>query len=152
MAVISQAKLSLDLSDNKSTLVQVMAWCRQATSHYLSQCWPRSRPPNGVTRPQWVNWIDIPSGIALQANKLNILISNDFNNLRIWRRIWKWSNEWAYFEKRNKIENDIFSFAAADFCGEKLAWFFGITSPKYQYYIDEYNHMKAEVRLDLFQQ
>ena len=25
----------------KSTLVQVMAWCRQATSHYLNQCWPR---------------------------------------------------------------------------------------------------------------
>ena len=23
----------------RSTLVQVMAWCRQATSHYLSQCW-----------------------------------------------------------------------------------------------------------------
>ena len=41
-----------------STLVQVMAWCRQATSHYLSQCWPRSMLPNGVTRPQWVNqWI-----------------------------------------------------------------------------------------------
>ena len=31
-----------------------MAWCRQATSHYLSQCWPRSMLPNGVTRPQWV--------------------------------------------------------------------------------------------------
>ena len=27
---------------DKSTLVQVMAWCRQATSHYLSQCWPIS--------------------------------------------------------------------------------------------------------------
>ena len=38
----------------KSTLVQVMAWCRQATSHYLSQCWPRSMLPYGVTRPQWV--------------------------------------------------------------------------------------------------
>ena len=38
-----------------STLVQVMAWCRQATSHYLSQCWPRSMSPNGVARPQWVN-------------------------------------------------------------------------------------------------
>ena len=25
--------------DNKSTLVQVMAWCHQAPSHYLSQCW-----------------------------------------------------------------------------------------------------------------
>ena len=47
--------MSLDLSDGKSTLVQVMAWCRQATSHYLSQCWPRSMSPYGVTRPQWVN-------------------------------------------------------------------------------------------------
>ena len=26
----------------KSTLVQVMAWCRQATSHYLSQHWIKS--------------------------------------------------------------------------------------------------------------
>ena len=32
-----------------------MAWCRQATSHCLSQCWPRSLLPHGVTRPQWVN-------------------------------------------------------------------------------------------------
>ena len=45
---------SLDLTDDKSTLVQVMAWCRQATCHYLSQCWPRSMLPFGVTRPQWV--------------------------------------------------------------------------------------------------
>ena len=36
------------------TLIQVMAWCRQATSHYLSQCWPRSMTPIDVTRPQWV--------------------------------------------------------------------------------------------------
>ena len=35
--------------------------------------------------------------------------------------------------------------SVADFCGEKLAWFFGITSPKYQYAIDEYNRLKAEV-------
>ena len=47
--------MSLKLTDDKSTLVQVMAWCRQATSHYLSQCWPRSQSPYGVTRPQWVN-------------------------------------------------------------------------------------------------
>ena len=44
-----------DLMDDKSTSVQVMAWCRQATSHYLSQCWPSSMSPYGVTRPQWVN-------------------------------------------------------------------------------------------------
>ena len=49
--------MSLDLTDDKSTLVQVMAWCRQATSHYLSHCWPRSLSPYGVTRPQWVNCI-----------------------------------------------------------------------------------------------
>ena len=30
--------MSLDLTDDQSTLVQVMAWCRQATSYYLSQC------------------------------------------------------------------------------------------------------------------
>ena len=44
-------------SDDKSTLVQVMAWCRQAASHYLSQCCPRSLSPYGVTRPQWVKMI-----------------------------------------------------------------------------------------------
>ena len=44
-----------NVTDDKSTLVQVMAWCRQATSHYLSQCWPRSMSPYGVIRPQWVN-------------------------------------------------------------------------------------------------
>ena len=47
--------MSLDFTDDQSTLVQVMAWCRQQTSHYLSQCWPRSLSPYGVTRPQWVN-------------------------------------------------------------------------------------------------
>ena len=47
--------MSLDFIDDKSTLVQVMAWCRQATSHYLTQCWPRYLLPYGVNRPQWVN-------------------------------------------------------------------------------------------------
>ena len=42
------------LTDHSSTLVQVMAWCRQATSHYLSQCWPRPLSPYDVTGPQWV--------------------------------------------------------------------------------------------------
>ena len=49
-----------DLSDDLSTLVQVMAWCHQATSHYLSQCscWPWFMSPYGVTRPHWVNWVE----------------------------------------------------------------------------------------------
>ena len=41
-----------DLTDDKSTLVQVMAWCRQAASHYLSKCWPRSLLPYDITKPQ----------------------------------------------------------------------------------------------------
>ena len=54
---------SLDLGDDKSTLVQVMAWCRQATSHYLHQCWPRSLASYGITRPQWVNMYYIDNSI-----------------------------------------------------------------------------------------
>ena len=50
--------MSQNLTDNKSTLVQVMAWCRQATSHNLNQCWPRSPTPYGVTRPQCVKGLD----------------------------------------------------------------------------------------------
>ena len=46
--------MSWDLPENEPTLVQVMAWCRQATSHYMSQCWPRCESPYGVTRAQWV--------------------------------------------------------------------------------------------------
>ena len=44
-----------DLTDDKSTLVRVMAWCLQAPSYYLSQCWLSSLSPYGVPRPQWVN-------------------------------------------------------------------------------------------------
>ena len=48
-------KSTTEPHDDKSTLVQVMAWCHQAVSHYLCQCWPRFVVPYGVTRPQWVN-------------------------------------------------------------------------------------------------
>ena len=35
-------------------LVQVMAWCRQVTSHYYSQCSPRSMLQYGINKPQWM--------------------------------------------------------------------------------------------------
>ena len=47
--------MSLDHTYDKSTLVQVIAWCRQATIHCPSQCWPRSLAPYGIARPQRVN-------------------------------------------------------------------------------------------------
>ena len=39
---------------DKLTLVQVMSWCCQATSHYLNQCWPSSIMSYSITRPHWV--------------------------------------------------------------------------------------------------
>ena len=42
------------ITDNHLTLAQMITCCHQATSHYLSQCWPRSMPPYGVTRPHQV--------------------------------------------------------------------------------------------------
>ena len=36
--------------DDKSTLVQVIAWWHQSTGLYMSQCWPRYMSPYGATR------------------------------------------------------------------------------------------------------
>ena len=54
--------MSLDLSGDKSALVQVMVWRLQATSHYMGQCLPRSMSlyvysiyVYSITRFQWVN-------------------------------------------------------------------------------------------------
>ena len=52
--------ISLALAD-KSTLVQVTAWCHQATRHYLDCCWPRSQTQYSITGPQcvntWTKWL-----------------------------------------------------------------------------------------------
>ena len=39
---------------NIGSRLQVKAWCCQAASHYLNQCWPRSMLLYGATGPQWV--------------------------------------------------------------------------------------------------
>ena len=64
--------MPLDLPYDKSTLVQVMAWCRQTTSHCLSQCWPGFISPHGVTRPQWVKIVITPFCIVMRQ------LYNDF--------------------------------------------------------------------------
>ena len=64
-----------DLTDDKSTLVLVMAWCRQATSHYLSQCWLSSLSPYGVARPQWVkDYKDILVCVLTQEQQYMLLV------------------------------------------------------------------------------
>ena len=49
------------IPSNTGLLVQVMVWCRQATSHYLSRCWPRYMSPYGITSLQWVDCVGPPS-------------------------------------------------------------------------------------------
>ena len=71
---------------DKSTLVQVMACCRQATSHYLSQCWHRSLPPYGVTRPQWVN-CKLSSWLLYLYSVLHMNVIICMNNFRAIYRI-----------------------------------------------------------------
>ena len=63
-----------DLMADESTLVQVMAWYHQATSHYLNQCWLRSLKPCGVTRPLWVDnsqkaWLPWATRNCLRATR-----------------------------------------------------------------------------------
>ena len=62
-----------DFTDDKSTLVQVMAWCHQATSHYLGQCLPTSISPYGVARPQWVN--TLRSGSQRTGSSVEVMAS-----------------------------------------------------------------------------
>ena len=97
--------------DPKSTSFQVMAWCRQATSHYLSQCWHSFMLPYGVTRPQSVNtlrlkqnghhfpynilkWIFLNENVWILINiSLNLVPMGPINNIPVmvqmmaWRRL-----------------------------------------------------------------
>ena len=62
--------LPLDLTDDdESTLVQVMARCRKATSHYPSQCWPRSMSPYVVIRRRWVKCFGDPKKLGKLQNE-----------------------------------------------------------------------------------
>ena len=75
--------MSLDFTDDQSILVQVMAWCRQAASHYLSQCWPRSLSPYGVTRPQWFNvliCVKLISQLIIISYKGKLKCHSNFNH------------------------------------------------------------------------
>ena len=51
---ISLRRMPQNLIYDKSTLVHEMAWCCQATSHYLSQCLPKYMSPYSITRPQGI--------------------------------------------------------------------------------------------------
>ena len=68
--------MSMDLTDDKSTMAEVMAWCCQTKKHYLSQRWPVSISPYGVTMPQWVN-MKIILWVNLRASEMSVF---EFSN------------------------------------------------------------------------
>ena len=71
---------------DKLTSVQVMAWCHQAPSYYLKQCWSRSMSTYYFIRPQWVQILEsytkrLASSwwywqISLEFCHLNFIISS----------------------------------------------------------------------------
>ena len=111
-----------------------MAWCRQATSHYLSQCWPRSLSPYDITRPQWVNiehlllyikhcpsdicWHTLPDvdqhGWLLcnqtVENRLLITLPHSCYHLHF------------YWFKKNPLFSDHFYFISPVLYGSKVVW------------------------------
>ena len=76
--------MSLDFIDDQSTLVHVMAWCLQATSHQVRQCWLGSLSPYGVTGPQWVNKQHLPCRYRLVTSKLIQWLPWSLSSMVLW--------------------------------------------------------------------
>ena len=73
-----------NLTNEESKLVHVMAWCHQATNHYLSQRWLRSMPPYCITMPQWVQkhlfWLErYSTGLSHRMNLCRLLLIVNYN-------------------------------------------------------------------------
>ena len=78
--------LSWDLIHDKSTLVEVIVWCRQAASHYLYQWWAVSMTPCGTTGSQ-CNLTKIPWHV------FDAVPQNTSGSLR---NLWKLNPGWSF--------------------------------------------------------
>ena len=92
-------------TDHKSTLVQVIACCRQATSHYLKQCWLRSPAPYDIRRPQWVN--QFRNNIQWNFNWKSYIsmLENAFENVAckmVAILSWPWCVKFCYGKQHKK--------------------------------------------------
>ena len=66
--VIALSWVQKSVTDDKSTLIHVMAWCRQAANYYLGQWWPNAVTAYDVTRPQRVRY-----NVGKWPNNVNII-------------------------------------------------------------------------------
>ena len=95
--------MSFDLTDDMSTLVQLMAWCRPATSHYLSQCWPRSLSSYGVTRPL-IKLFLLQFFVGTSSSKWWCIVMN------VWKcDTWEYYKWWRNFDIRIWLHLEFFS-------------------------------------------
>ena len=78
-------KLPQTLTNKNSALVHVMASCRQATSHYLSQCQPRSLSSHCITRPNFVNFHSSSSVLMKTPASFSCLMAS---SSRTWSCVW----------------------------------------------------------------
>ena len=94
--------MPLNTLDEKSTSVQVMAWCRQATSHFLSQCWPRSTSPYSIARSLWIDPLSLLAICFCYFNNImcpvwSHLLSNGQTTLIFTHLFAQWSSKQAMF-------------------------------------------------------
>ena len=62
-----------------------MAWCRQATSHYMGQCWPSSVSLPDMSMPQWVIKICVCLKCASEITRtilITIIVEEYYHRLR----------------------------------------------------------------------
>ena len=86
------------LTDDQSTLVQVMVWCHQTASHYLSQCWSKSMLAFGITRLQRVKYTEAWTQIF--GNNSRWYLNQNMIKFPSTNCIWKyrlWSAKWPPF-------------------------------------------------------
>ena len=83
---------------HRSTLVQVMAWCRQATSHSVNQCWPVNSPHKG----QWCG--SLMFSLICALNKRLSIQSRGWWFETTWCPLWRHCNE-AKFGLSNMTSN-----------------------------------------------
>ena len=93
------------LFDDKLTLVEVMTWYQQATSHYLITWWPMSMSPSGISlshnemmccvRP--LNWVT-PYVLHMKMNSMTVIDIVEINILIFWCICWYWkpANKYGY--------------------------------------------------------
>ena len=75
-----------------------MAWCHQADSHYMRQCWPMW--PFGITWPQWVNTLRLGQNDCHFAGNISKCIF-PMKGFVIWSKF-----HWQLFVHMGPIDNN----------------------------------------------